>query len=203
MRVKRGILVLLWAVLLPSVSCTSTKLTGSWVDQDFEDGPITSVMVIGVSRNETTRRLYEDTFVRKLAEKNVKAVASYSRLDSSEKLERDVIRGAVDAAGVESVLITRVVGVNRKTEYYQPTYTHARYYGSMYGYYGRAYDDVYTPGYLSSYKVYELESTLYGGDSGKLIWSARSEMEEPDDLGKEISVLVGLLINDLIKKKVL
>ena len=73
----------------------------------------------------------------------------------------------------------------------------------MYGYYTRVHDDVYTPQYYTSYKVYELVNNLYDVESGALIWSARSETLDPTDVGKEIKNLVRILIDDLRRRKLL
>ena len=103
------------------------------------------------------------------------------------------------------MLITHVVGVEERTQYNRPsrTYYPAPYHRGMYGYYSRAYDEVYTPGYYTSYQVHELETNLYDSGTGALIWSARSETVAPDNVGRVIDRLVRLLIKDLRRNKLL
>jgi hypothetical protein len=198
-------LILAALVSLSIISCRSTTLTATWADQSYQQRPIHSVLVIGISQDQAARRQFEDTFVAQLEKQNVEAVAGYTQISSPEKLDQQAIDKAVQSAGTSTVLITHVVGVEERTQYNPParTYYPAPYHRGMYGYYSRAYDEVYTPGYYTSYEVYELETNLYDGSTGKLIWSARSETVDPKNASKVIDSLVKLLIKDLRKNNLI
>ena len=175
---RTTLLPVILAVLLslPELSCTSTTLTATWSDASYEHRPINSVLVIGIARDQTARRLYEDTFVAQLKKENVQAVAGYTQMSPGAKPDQTAIDKAVRASGTSTVLITHVVGVEERTQYNPPsrTYYPAPCHRGMYGYYSRAYDEVYTPGYYTSYQVHELETNLYDSGTGALVWSARS-----------------------------
>jgi hypothetical protein len=196
---------LLVAAFLPVLSCTSSRLTASWADPSYTARPVRSLMVIGISQDQTLRRLYEDTFVSRLGAVNVKAIAGYTLLPDSADADPEALRAAVARSAVETVLITHLVSEEQKTEYTPPTrrYAPPDYYRGMYGYYGAAYNDVYTPGYYTTYTVVKLQSNIYDAETEKLIWSAQSETIESDDVKPEIDALVALLIEDLRKKDLL
>lgn len=204
---KKGVfsLIILATVLVLLISCASTRLTAVWSDESYAGHPIDNVMVIGISKDMTTRLLFEDTFVEQLASDNVKALASHTQFHSNIKPDRKSIEGAVKKTGVHMVIITHLIGTEERTQYHQPkpVYIPANYYGGMYGYYSRTYAYVYTPGYYTQHKVFKLETNLYNADTGKLIWSAQTETVDPGKLESEINDLVRLLINDLRKKKLL
>lgn len=192
------------AVGLSGISCTSSKVTASWADPDFAERPIKKVMVLGLAKNEVTQRLFEDTFVAQLRQQNVSAVPGYAELPFGDKPDRAAIEAAIERAGVQTVLISRVTGEEERTQYNPPTEsTYPRYHRGMYGYYFDSYNDVSTPGYYTSYKVYKLTSNLYDGATGNLIWTAQTETIDPDNLKKEIDRLVQVLIADLRKNDVL
>ena len=58
--------LLLLPLLILGGCMANTKLTGVWKDSDYR-GRITNVLVIGVSKQETTRRLFENRFAESLA----------------------------------------------------------------------------------------------------------------------------------------
>jgi hypothetical protein len=195
-------LIVAAAVSLPILSCASTKLTGAWKDPSYTGGPVDTVMVIGIAKEESTRRLFEDTFVAQLEANHVRAVPSYPHLPSGAKSDRAAIEKAVKETGVSAVLITHVVGVEEREQYHPPmqAYAPTNYYWGMYGYYGRAYDYAYDPGYYSRYKVYTLETNLYDGSTAALIWTAQTETFDPQNVASEIDGLVKVLIGDLRSK---
>ena len=198
-------MILSAAIASSSLSCTSSTLTASWSDSGYKNRPIASVLVLGVSKDQTARRRYEDTFVAQLRQIQVSAVAGYTQLPSSDKPDRAAIEAAVKITGVSAVLITRVVGVDKRTRNTPPmsSYSPGPYHRGMYGYYSRTYDDVHAPSYFASYEVHKLASDLYDSATGALIWSAQSETVDPVNLAKEIDGLVRLLIDDLRKKDLL
>jgi len=73
---------LLFLILLTNTllsSCSTNRLLSSWNDESFEQSSIATVLVIGVTKNdETKRRIYEDTFVDSLNSVQTKAIASYT-----------------------------------------------------------------------------------------------------------------------------
>jgi len=180
-------------------------LTASWSDSGYKNRPIASVLILGVSKDQTARRRYEDTFVAQLRRIGVLAVAGYTQLPCSDKPDRAAIEAAIKITGVSAVLITRVLGVDKRSRNTPTTrsYSPATHHLGMYGYYSRTFDDVYSPSYFASYEVHKLASDLYDSATGALIWSAQSETIDPVNLAKEIDGLVRLLIDDLRKKDLL
>ena len=70
-----SVVFLLWA-------CgASVKMIDSWMDDSKAGYKINNVLVIGISRKDITRNLWENTFVELLGKENIKAQAGHIAID--------------------------------------------------------------------------------------------------------------------------
>ncbi len=193
-------------VCLLLISCTTTKLTHVWTDEAYSGAPFSDVLVVGVSDQERVRRSFEDEFVKQLKETGIEAVASAAAIPSDKKLEKKAIASAVEKLGVDAVLVTHLLGVDKEETYTPPT-TYYRpapyYYGGYYGYYGNAYNNVHTPGYYTTHVTVRLETNLYEAETEKLIWSGQSETWDPKSKTEVIASVISVVIKNLQKDKLL
>jgi len=199
MMLNRSVLGLLVAGII-LVACSSTMITGSWKNPDFT-GKVEKVYVVGIARQETIRRLFEDGFCKELATLGATGVPSYGDLKINDETSQDVIAGRINANGADSVLMARAI--SSRTEQVVnpgyisgPAYAPGYYYPDPYyrhygGYYARSYDMVYQPATVSEFQVVTIEANLYSAADGELIWSAQLETVVEADLSA--------LINDFIK----
>lgn len=194
---------LLSALALLVAACASTRITAAWIDPAYQGPPFRRILVVGVTPESAVRRVFEDEFVRALQGAGVEGVASYALLpeDGPAALER--LKDAVEHERADAVLVTRVVGVDRRTEY-TPGYVTAApgiaWSHSLYGYYGSAWA-FYEPPVVREYDVVTLESNLWEArnprDDGHLVWSVSTEMFAPEDTRKETKELATILIREL------
>lgn len=187
-------------------SCAGSKLLSTWEAESLDQYNLDQILVVGIAKDETKRRIYEDTFVDSFMASNVNAVASYTAskqpIEPDEKSLREVIRKTKS----DFVLITHMVSEN-EMDYYQP---HGRVGGlnnpggyGLYGYYPFIYSFVYdSGGYVSTTKVV-LESTIYDVASEKRIWTAQSLSIDPVMTRKYYQQLIDLFVADLKKKNLL
>jgi hypothetical protein len=162
---------------------TVTKIPNAWRNPAHEGMPFQKIFVIGVGKNEGNRRLFEDRFAAVLAGHGALASPSYGALAQSERLTEEQVRGAIEGGGYDGVIVTRLLGVEEKTEYVPPrTYTVPRHYHGYYRYYGTTWDIVHQPGYLETHTIVRLETNLYDVGTGELAWSGQSETFDPDSL---------------------
>ena len=188
------------------IACAATKLTNVWTDEAYSGAPFANVLVIGVSDQERVRRSFEDKFVKQLKKIGIEAVASAAVIPSDKKLEKKAIASAVERSGVDAVLVTHLLGVDKKDIYHPPS-TYYRpapyYYGGYYGYYGNVYNYVNSPGYYTNHVLVRLETNLYEVDTEKLIWSGKSETWDPESETQVIDSLIKVVIKNLQKDKLL
>jgi hypothetical protein len=200
---------LLAGLTLGPGGCASTRITAAWSDPAYPGPPFRRILVVGVTPESAVRRVFEDEFVRALQGAGVEAVASYTLLpeDGPAALER--LKDAVEHERADGVLVTRVVGVDRRTEY-SPGYVTAApgiaWSHSLYGYYGAAWA-FYEPPVVREYEVVTLETNLWEArnprDDGHLVWSVSTETFAPEDTRKETEELATILIRELRQRGLL
>jgi len=168
------------AVCAAVCSCSNTRVTQVWKDSAYKGGPVSNIMVIGISKDAGIRRSYEDSFTAELEKYGIKAVPSW-KIIPDEHLSKDALALKINELDIETVLITHLLGIDKEEVYTPPTtYMVPRYYrGGYYGYYDTVYNYVHQPGYYTTHTTVRLETNLYDSKSADLIWSARSATLNP------------------------
>lgn len=191
------------ALALFLAGCATTKLTLVWMDEAYRDYRLDNVLVMGVSDRIVMRRVFEDKFVKQLQAAGIRAVSSAAVIPGEDKLTKEAIEPEIKKLGIDAVLITHLVAVDKETVYFPPqTYVAPLTY-HYYRHYYTVYDYVYTPGYYSTYKTVRLETNIFDTKTGQPIWSAQSETLDPHSAEKLMDSLISLVINDLRKKRLL
>jgi hypothetical protein len=205
------------AVFLLTISgCSSnTKLTGSWKDPGY-NRRIDRVYIIGVSKQEMHRRLFEDEFASHLLAYGVTSIPSYKDLTEAEATDRTMIDSKLRDNRADTLLIARVLG--QRTEevihpghtpystwpYYGPSrYWPAPYYRDYWSYYDHRYDMIYVPATVSRYQVITAECNLYDAKSGSLIWSAQLETVVENDFQERITGFIETVTRSLSEEGLL
>lgn len=194
---------LAWIVAVSAaflVSCATTQVVNVWMDEGFKGKKISKALVIGVTPKEETRKLFEDTFSRKLKERGVDAVSSYTVLPRGSMPEKETVVAKVKEIGADSVLVTKLV--DRKTvrtyvpgqAYVAPTGPYYNYYG----YYRTSYSYVQTPGYTIDDQVALVETNVYDVETEKLMWTAHAEVWTSDATSYELlQSYIGAMVSKL------
>ena len=193
----------LWTVLFAPllVACATTTLDGSWIHPEFAGkrlrGP---VLVVGVARDNTVRRIYEDEMVARLGARGVKALRSYELVpgvlqdDSVERLQQ-----AARKAGATHLLSTAVIGQEREAVVYQDPWIYGGWggYRGWYGsYWGMAYP-VRTD--VRVYSVYIAQTALTDVATERIDWTARTRTTAPNDVEQETRAFVDVIVGALDK----
>jgi hypothetical protein len=181
-------------------ACAATDLANTWIDKNYQGRPVTDILVIAVTLEESVRRSFETKFVEQLTAAGVEAVSSANVISvpADQKIEKDVILQAVNKFGNDAVLITHLVAVEKKQVYHPP-----RFSRGYYGYYGYVHRAVYSPGYYVTHTLVRLETTLYDVKSEHPIWSGQSESWNPNSDKQIIGEVIPLVIKDLKENGIL
>jgi hypothetical protein len=194
------IFALALAVALSLAACAaSTKIVNQWVSPDYISPRFRKIMVIGVSKQASIRRTFEDEFVTQLKAAGVEAVPSYLYIPEDDQVDESHLQAAVKQAGADAVIITRLVRVEKKTEVSPGFYQPAPF--GFYGGYSAAWRGYYEPPRVYQYDVYISETSLY--DMNQLVWAGTVETTAPDDINKEIQRYVNTVIDALKSKNLL
>ena len=184
--------------------CSQTKITSVWIDQEYQGDGIDNVFVVGVSKDGSLRRIFEDEFVTLFKERGVEATSSYRLVPDEDLRDEKMLDSKVIESGSDTILMTRLIDIRKDTQYVPPDYVYAppaHYYGGWHGYYNRSY--MVSPGYTVEYETAVLETNLYDIKSDKLIWSARSDAPTDGKVGKHIKDFARSIINQLAEAKLI
>lgn len=180
------------AIVAVVLGCTTAKPVLEWRDPTYQGGKFDNILIVGVADQASVRRTFEDTFVDRLQEAQVKAVASFTAIPGEARPAEANIKAAVKDGRFEAVLLTHLVGVEQKEIYHPPTYS-----GGFYGYYGFVRGYAYEPGYTSQQKTVKLETNLYDAKTEKLVWSMQTATINPGNEKKLIEAKIKTVVKRL------
>ena len=180
--------------------CSTTKLEGSWKEPQFT-GPLRNVLVIGVARNQATRRVFEDNFVSSLKARGTPAIASYPLLPEEGVIPKERIRQAVAQSGADSVLVTRVLRVQRAVLVTPGRGAPDYMRDDFHGWYAKTWDSAPPP--VEEYDVLTIESTLWDIRQERVVWKGTSETTARANVGTVTGELANVLISQMKTDRVI
>ena|SRR5215471_12880803 len=187
--------ILPFGLILLLAGCgPSTKIEKTWTDPSFTSSTVQSakkVLVMGLLKDESTRRIAEDKMVA--AFKNVQAVQSYSYLQPTDTV-RSVIEDKLVKDGFDGVVIMHLANVDKSTSYVPGT-NYYGWYGYRYGY--------GSPGYYTEDKTYYVETNYYSLPEKKLLWSATTSSVNPSKLDNTLDDIIATLKSQLQSQKLI
>lgn len=184
---KRSLPAAFLFVLL--ASCASVSVTNQWRDPSWSGPPATNVLVIGVARSDTTRRLFEDTFTRELIAAGVRASASYAQIPPGEG-GSEKLGNLVKSTGSDAVLVTRMLRVEDRIN----VSPGAGGYRGFYGWYGGAWASTPT---VTQTTIVTLETSVWDPRTDKLVWTVTTQGVASNNVPKATITLAKTLIPKL------
>lgn len=184
--------------VLAACETTSTQIKGVWVNPDKGRAPVESVLVIGINRDATARRIYEDAIVAQLAARGIKARVSYSLLPELGPAPPPGIEKVVRAAGADAVLVSRTVRTRTDIRV-TPGYSH----GGPMGFHGMWSNSWSVPPNIYTEENVDVESQLFDTKDFALVWSGSSTTQPSSSMQQTIGDFAKLLVKALADAKVI
>lgn len=203
--------VLIPAMLLVAACGGGTKFAGTWTNPDYaQKQNVDDVLVLAIADNETSRRMFETELSNALEKQGLTAHPSTQFHPQAEQLSEEDAEALIKERGIEAVIVTRLLDVDRKDVYVPPTTyvssypSYGRpYYGSYYGYYSYGYNVSQSPGYSYETVTVTLETNLYDAATGDIIWSGQSNTLDPSGVQEVIGPTVQIIVEELVSQKLL
>jgi len=192
---KKRILLLLMAGLLLT-GCATTEVLDTWKD-DSQTEKITTVFVLAVIKEPAYRNLVENKLVNVFKETGVTAYPTHLYFPQADQIDEAAAAAVIKEKGVDGVMVVSLVDTKNETVY-TPGTTYiendygGRYNRGWYGYYGRGYRVVSTPGYTTEYNISTVESTIFNPNTKKRVWSTLTQTSEttvPDAINSYIKAI--------------
>jgi hypothetical protein len=207
--IYKAITLFLFLILL---GCSSSKFVNQWKNPDFPDYKANKVLVIGITPDRDSRKMYEQTLVSSFAKNGVHAAKSIDFFEKSfseaKKTQEQLneIESQLMEAGFDTILFSVVTGSENKVTTVQPFNDINKSVGDFMDYY---YDNqfvFYKEYNRDSYKVYHTESALYcvcPGKDRELIWKGTIDIVDPLKIERSIADYVKVLTKELKEQKLL
>ena len=178
-------------------ACGNTVVLDSWQDTAIKPTPAKRIVVVGLSGDEITRRLFEDTFSEQLKKRGNDAEAGHTVLPPNLEANADSVLAAIKAKGFDAVLTARSMGVREE----ETVVSGAPYYIPDTGYYGWGgyYGGVTSTTYTTRTEKARVETHLYQTSTAKLVWGARSETTSTGKLTEGMKDYARTVVSDLAK----
>ena len=188
--------------------CAATQIINQWSNPSYAAVSFKRILVIGVSKQTTIRRNFEDEFVAQLRAAGADAAPSYEFTPENGPVEESRLARAVKEAGADAVITTRLVRVERRAEYISGTYGPYGPYGphpgfGFYRWYSSAWMGFYEPPRLHVYDIYTSETSLHDVRNDRLVWSGIAKTTQLGDIRQETKEYVEVVIAALREKNLL
>lgn len=181
--------------------CASTTIVNQWENVADRGPSCKQMLVVGVTRNASVRRIFEDELVKAALARGVVAIPSYTLIPEDGPVPDARLAEAVRRAGVDCVLTTRVVQVTRQVDVISSPAGWGPPWG-FYGWYGGAWGPAYAypPQVVASDIVYA-EVRLFRTNPDTLAWAATTQTFAPSDVRKESAGFAQLVFGQLAERQ--
>jgi len=202
-RAASGLPALLFALASLVGGCATTQVDAVWSRPEYAGRSIPGKMlVVGVTRDETVRRLYEDTMAAQLRARGVAAVPSYEFLTVplSDREGRALIEAA-KRIGAARILSSALVA--REHVQWVETEPVPAVGWDYYGWYGYYWPYGYMRTETHEYDRYYASTTLTDVSNDKVYWSARTRSEVPGRIETAVNDFVSAIVDALSQGRLL
>lgn len=181
-----GILI---STMLFGCAATTTKPVCEWRNPEYQGGAFKNILIVGLAKKESPRRLFENTFVDSLKQEHADATASLTVLSGTSRPTKQEICDAVKKENFDAVLLTHMVSIGQEDVSPAPDASK-----SFYSYYLSVNDEA-LPSYTAT--SVKLQTCLYDVKTEKLVWRMQSATIDPGSkdalIKSEIKIIVGML----------
>ncbi|MDH6253003.1 hypothetical protein M2347_002730 [Chryseobacterium sp. H1D6B] len=201
---KSQLLALLWSFML--ISCGSVSMVKSWAKEKYTFGqdPAKKVLIIALTKDETSRRSVEDEMKTKLSDQVPEVLTSYKYVKAGES--KDKLTDFIKENNFTHVITIRLASVDTEVEYTPASYTQGDYYSSFpvyyrdYGVYlNRAWESAYQPESFEEHTEYTLETNIYSLKDKGLVYSALTSSFKGSGFDKTIYATISTIKKDMEK----
>lgn len=199
-------LALAVAALVLAACAASTQFNAQWVNPEAGKRlPVKNVLVMGISRDTTARRIYEDAMVAQLTARGIKAQASYRSLPDDGPAPQAAIEKAVRDAGADAVLISRTVSVTNEVRVSPGMVMGPPMgfgWGGFYGYYHGMWASAYTmPPTVYTVQNVVVDTRLFDARDFVVLWSGSSTTNPTNSMQTTIAEFVATVVAALAEAR--
>ena len=203
---------LLLFFLLGLIGCSSTEMVENWKNPDIETFEAQKVLVIGITTDLNSRKVFERKLTLILKKNDINAVKSLDLFEQfytdSPKSEEDLLalEEQLIEEGFDAILLSKVLAVEDKVTVVQAYRNFDKNFKSFRDDYYESQRIYHNDEYYEEYEVYHAETSLYcicPDKERELIWKGSIDVTEPENIRKAVGDYVRVLIWALKEQKLL
>jgi hypothetical protein len=180
------------AVARPDNDFISTWRAPGSEPLNFAGRKVAAVLIID---DQNLRVSAEEALARELTARGSIGVPAYRIIPKEELTKKDAARGWFERAGVQGLVILRLVQTDTEKVYSAAVWS-SGYYNYAWDYWGNGWASVYPLGKAREERTITVETLLYDVSKGTPIWAGVSRTTDPKD---PQSYIKGLAI-DVVKR---
>jgi hypothetical protein len=179
------------ALALVAAACsTQTTETNVWKSPTYAGGQMKNIAVFAGRVNATDRRTLEDGYVATLASYGVHATPSYALFPNGQvPQDQAAVRSILQQRGYDAALVSTLKGVTEQVLVAPDADWGAGFYGAFWG--------PGAPVYAQTDQFVKFETTVWNPNTGKMVWSAITQSENPTTGPKFVTSLTGKIVPSL------
>ena len=190
-------------------SCSST-MKSTWTKDAFAGKDFDKILVVGATRNLSSRTAFENTVVQLLQEQGIGAensINTFPQLERVEEMGEEAITKIVQDGGFDGVLVASLLDVNSREVL--ESYGGTAYPMGMYGRYGYGYGRyiyggyTYRSEYTREQKTYVIEARLFDAEAATrekaLVWAGQSNLTDPSSFESGAKSFAKTTVRTLLK----
>jgi hypothetical protein len=205
---KKSVFLLAILSALAALALAGPKLQLSWKNPNYTGGAFKKILVLGLNGKASGRADFEDQLVAAITRPGNIARPSYEYMPRPDATPIDMndMRLLVKDHKFDCIVVAALT--KRETKHtYVPgeLYSPAPYYGTFYGYYSTVYPVIYSPGYMKTEKVAQVQVNVYAttAPDGELVWTGTTNTFDIGSVMKSIKGLVKVVSKELEKQNVI
>lgn len=205
---KKSVLLIVVLASVALLAVAGPKLEMSWKNPVYSGVALKKILVLALNGRAANRMEFEDQLVAAITRPGAKAYPSYEFIMRPDATPIDMkdMRELVKEQNFDAIVVARVTKHDTTTTYVPGTvYTPVGYYGTFYGYYSVVYPPIYTPGYMQTDNVGQVEVNVYSTSKpdGELVWTGITNTFSIGSVMKTIKSLVKIVSKQLEKDNVI
>ncbi len=194
--------------------CSSTSYNTAWKAPDAQPIKVEAgekVLAMVISPNEATRRGAEAALAAELSRNGAEGVPAYTVIPDDAVQDQSKAKPYIDKSGAVYAVVMRATGKEKEVSGSGGMGTYPGMYGPGWGgyggfyggFYGYGWGGAYSPGYLRTDTIVNVETLVYDLKADKLIWAGQSSTVNPSKAESMIKELVDEAAKEMKKQGLL
>ena len=191
-------------LLAACASSPSTTFSSTWQPSGAQ--PVSAagmhIAAVYINENEGDRRVGEDVLADEVTRYGGVGIPSYTVISDNPQ-DRERAKRVLQQAGVQAVLLMRVVSRDQEISYTPSYWNSSPVHSSLWGYWNYGWGAVHKPDYLREQSRVGVETLLYSLVEERLLWAGMSHTFDPAAVNSVVREVAQKAVKQMNEENVL